>query len=271
MDFGYAVNSHTKREKRGWKAAAAFQSMRGHPRGSRGEAEKKSSPLHTLSEIHLTMRTWSRLRGIVTAQFFSAGTKNRGAMAGNGGSMTEARQQLREKRVEGKKKGRGTALPEIPESEFLSTGTTDTGQAHSTGSAQARGKPGGRVGGRGKTSNTANSNETGSSGGQGRKEADKEETEGEEGIERLQSVTSDLVKLNCGVLSGVLLERAKEGNLGSFRLLVALAKRKKPREEPVKKARGLTQAQQLALDPPYQDGMPGGIDDEDDADPYPQD
>ena len=216
------------------------------------------------------------MRGSVTAQFFSAVAKNRGAVAGNGGSMTEARQQLREKRVEGKKEGRETALPEIPESEFLSTGTAETGQAHSTGSAQTRGKPGGRVGGRGKTSNTANSNEadrneTGSSGGQGRKGADKEDAEGEEGVERLQSVTSELVKLNCGVLSEVLLERAKEGNLGSFRLLVALAERKKPREKPVKKVRGLTLAQRLAAEPPWQDGMPGGIDEEDDADPYPQD
>jgi hypothetical protein len=177
--------------------------------------------------------------------------------------MTEARQQLKEKRVEGKKEDREAALAEIPESEFLSTGGTETGQAHSTGSAQARGKPVGRVGGRGKTSNTANineadRNETGSSGGQRRKGADKEEADGEEGIERLQSVTSELVKLNCGVLSEVLLERAKEGNLGSFKLLVALAERKKPREKPVKKARGLRQAQRLALEPQWQDGMPGG-------------
>ncbi len=212
------------------------------------------------------------MRGSVTMQFFSEIAKNRGAVTGNGGSMTKARQQLREKRVKGKNEGRETALPEIPESEFLSTGTTNTGKAHSTGSAQARVKPGGRVGGRGKTGNTANSkeadhNETGSSGGQGRKGADKEESEGEEGVERLQSVTSELVKLNCGVLSEVLLERAKQGNLGSFRLLVALAERKKPREKPVKKARGLTQAQRLTLDPPWHGGIPVGTDEENDADP----
>jgi hypothetical protein len=71
------------------------------------------------------------------------------------------------------------------------------------------------------------------------------------------------VRLNCGELSQVLLAKAKEGHLGSFRLLVMLAERKKPREKPVKKACGLTLAQRLAAEEQWRKGMPEDNEDDD--------
>jgi len=83
------------------------------------------------------------------------------------------------------------------------------------------------------------------------------EAEGEACTERLQRHAARLVMQNSGTLSDALLEKAKKGDVSSIRLLIRLAERKRPRAKPVKKPRGLTWAQQLALDPPWQGPIPG--------------
>ena len=49
-----------------------------------------------------------------------------------------------------------------------------------------------------------------------------------------------------------LTEKAKTGDLGYIKLLVTLAERKKPRELPKKKARGINLAQRLDEQPEFQ-------------------
>ena len=83
------------------------------------------------------------------------------------------------------------------------------------------------------------------------------EAEGEACTERLQRRAARIVMENSGTLSDALLEKAKKGDVSSIRLLIRLAERKKPRAKPVKKARGLTLAQQLALEPQWQGPIPG--------------
>jgi hypothetical protein len=167
------------------------------------------------------------------------------------------RRQERKKKANGEKEGTGNALSGNPESGPFSTGPEE-----------ALGEPRTGVWGRSETSGAANSKETGSqetgkARDKARKGADEEKAEDEEDIERLQRVAGDLVRLNCGELSQVLLAKAKEGHLGSFRLLVMLAERKKPREKPVKKACGLTLAQRLAAEEQWRKGMPEDNEDDD--------
>jgi hypothetical protein len=51
-----------------------------------------------------------------------------------------------------------------------------------------------------------------------------------------------------------LTEKAKKGDLGSIKLLVTLAERKKPREAPVKEARAITLLRRLEEQPEWQGG-----------------
>jgi hypothetical protein len=163
--------------------------------------------------------------------------------------MTVARQE-RKKKTNRKQEGTGNVLAGNPESGPLSTN-----------SEQAFCEPGTGVGGRGETSDAANSKETGNketgkAGDKARKGAEEEKTEGEEGVERLQRAAGDVVRLNCGELSQVLLGKAKEGHMGGFKLLMMLAERKKPREKPVKKARLRSQAMEWAAEEQWRKGMP---------------
>jgi len=57
-------------------------------------------------------------------------------------------------------------------------------------------------------------------------------------------------------LAAVLSQKALAGDVESARLLVTMADRKKATPPPKKKRRGLTYAQQLALDPPWQGELP---------------
>jgi len=77
-----------------------------------------------------------------------------------------------------------------------------------------------------------------------------------EGTERLRKAAAAAVSQKWAELSRVLLEKAEAGHLGRFKLLITLAERIKPREKPVKKRRGPTQAQRLALEPAWKGEMP---------------
>lgn len=223
-----------------------------------------------LSDILPKSRARGSSRAALQHESFSAGAKNRGAVAGNGGTMTEVRREprKRKKQANRNKESSGNALSRIP----------GPGPAAMC-AEQALDEPGKEVGGKSETSDAANSKEagsietdsreTGETGSRTREDIDKEEEENEEGTERLQRVAADLVRLNSGDLSKVLLKKAKEGSLGSLRLLVTLAERKKPREKPVKKPRGLTLAQQLAMEPQWEEGMPEDTEEEDDPGPKP--
>jgi hypothetical protein len=191
---------------------------------------------------------------------FSAGAKRFGAVAGNGGTMTEARQEPR-KRKKKKKKAN-----ENKESAVNALSPIPGPGPDAMWGEQALDEPEKEGGGRRETSDAANSKEagsietgsreTGGTGSQTREEADKEKGENEESTEGLQRAAAALVRLNSEELSKVLLKKAREGSLGSLKLLVTLAERKKPREKPVKKPRGLTLAQQLAMEPEWEEGMP---------------
>ena len=169
--------------------------------------------------------------------------------------MTVARQERKQK-AHGKKEGTENVLAGNPESGPLST--------HSE---QAFCEPGTGVGRRGETSDAAKGKETGNKetgkAGDKARKGEEEKREDEEGIERLQRAAGDVVRLNCGELSQVLLGKAKEGHMGGFKLLMMLAERKKPREKPVKKARLRTRAMQLAAEEQWRPGMPGDYEEDD--------
>jgi hypothetical protein len=137
--------------------------------------------------------------------------------------MTVARQERKQK-AHGKKEGTENVLAGNPESGPLST--------HSE---QAFCEPGTGVGRRGETSDAAKGKETGNKetgkAGDKARKGEEEKREDEEGIERLQRAAGDVVRLNCGELSQVLLGKAKEGHMGGFKLLMMLAERKKAARE----------------------------------------
>ncbi len=61
---------------------------------------------------------------------------------------------------------------------------------------------------------------------------------------------------NSKELSAMFKQKALDGDLASARLLITMADHKKATPPPKKKRRGLTYAQQLALDPPWQGELP---------------
>ena len=79
---------------------------------------------------------------------------------------------------------------------------------------------------------------------------------GESAIERLIDAVSKALAKDCEMLSRKLAERAIEGHVSAFRLLVMLAERKKPRVVPVKKPHRLTLAQMLAMEPQWKGDEP---------------
>lgn len=148
--------------------------------------------------------------------------------------MAEVRQELKEK----KKKKRQTSARTIPSSKTLEPGVKSQGAESARKRKQAPGK-------RAKAGSTANG------------KTKEKEAAGEDGAERLNQAADRLVKRNCGELSRTLLEKAKSGNMASFRLLVMLAGRKKPREKPVKKPCGPSLAMRWAAEPEWKEGDTG--------------
>jgi len=73
-----------------------------------------------------------------------------------------------------------------------------------------------------------------------------------DGAERLRQAADRRVGRNSNELADLLTEKALAGDLASAKVLVGLAERKKPRAEPVKKRRGPTDAELLAMEPPWQ-------------------
>jgi hypothetical protein len=73
-----------------------------------------------------------------------------------------------------------------------------------------------------------------------------------DGVERLRREADKLVWRDSKELAGLLSAKALKGDLPSTKTLVGLAEGKKPRPEPVKKRRGLSQAEQLMAEPQWQ-------------------
>ncbi len=73
-----------------------------------------------------------------------------------------------------------------------------------------------------------------------------------DGIERLRQAADRRVGRNAKELADLLTEKALTGDLPSTKELVRLAEGKKPRPEPVKKKRGPSLAEQLAMEPQWQ-------------------
>jgi hypothetical protein len=77
------------------------------------------------------------------------------------------------------------------------------------------------------------------------------------GTESLEKAAAEAVRQNWEDLSRALVEKAKAGNVDSFKMLLTLADRRKPREKPVKKPRYVSQALRLAAEPQWEDWMDG--------------
>jgi hypothetical protein len=73
------------------------------------------------------------------------------------------------------------------------------------------------------------------------------------GAERLQEAADRRLGRNSERLANLLEVKALEGNLASMKVLVMLAERKKPRPEPVKKPRGPSLAERLAMERPWRE------------------
>ncbi len=73
-----------------------------------------------------------------------------------------------------------------------------------------------------------------------------------DGAERLRQEADRRVGRNSKQLADLLTEKALGGDLASAKVLVGLAERKKPRPEPVKKRRGPSEAELLAIEPEWQ-------------------
>jgi hypothetical protein len=79
------------------------------------------------------------------------------------------------------------------------------------------------------------------------------------GGERLRSAVDKLVGCQCGSIAKALVDKTIAGNMTGARLLIELSGAKNPAQQPPKKPHGLTQAQQLALEPQWQ----GSLEDDD--------
>ncbi|HEY1160157.1 MAG TPA: hypothetical protein VGE83_05970 [Terracidiphilus sp.] len=83
----------------------------------------------------------------------------------------------------------------------------------------------------------------------------KEEAQGEAGAERLQTAAAGRVGLDSKEIAKALVDKALEGHIGSFRLLLKLTEPKVLRNRPVKR-RKPTMAMLLAADPPWPEDRP---------------
>ena len=71
------------------------------------------------------------------------------------------------------------------------------------------------------------------------------------GVERLRQAADKRGGKNSEELADLLTAKALKGKLSNTRFLVGLAERKEPVEKPKKKRRGLSMAQQLAMEPEW--------------------
>jgi hypothetical protein len=81
--------------------------------------------------------------------------------------------------------------------------------------------------------------------------ASREKTARKSGAERLRQAADRRVGRNSKKLADLLTEKALKGDLASTKVLVGLAERKKPSQEPAKKRRGPSLAEQLAAEPQW--------------------
>lgn len=98
------------------------------------------------------------------------------------------------------------------------------------------------------TSQETTSNTTGNT----ERQTSRRKTPCKDGVERLRHAADKQVGQNWEELTNLLTAKALSGDLASAKALVALAAGKKPRPKRAKKRRGLTQAEQLAAEPPWQ-------------------
>ena len=98
------------------------------------------------------------------------------------------------------------------------------------------------------TSQEATSNTTGTT----KQQTSRRKTPSRDGVERLRQAADKQVGQNWEELTLLLTAKALSGDLACAKALVALAAGKKPRPKRAKKRPGLTQAQQLAAEPPWQ-------------------
>jgi hypothetical protein len=74
-----------------------------------------------------------------------------------------------------------------------------------------------------------------------------------DGAERLRQEVDRLVGLNSDALAALLTNKALRGDVVTAKALVGLAEGKKPRPEPKKKRLGPSQAEQLRMEPEWQE------------------
>lgn len=159
-------------------------------------------------------------------------------VAGNGGQMANAEQKLKQ----GKKSSRGATGETVATSKTLESGAEpQRGEGARRGALapRKRAKPGSAP--HGKQSGGVSNNQAAA----------------EDGAELLIKAADQQVKENCGKLSKLLADKALEGNISSARLLIMLAERKKPREEPVKRARRPSLAMRWAAEPKWEGNEEG--------------
>jgi hypothetical protein len=206
-----------------------------------GGATKVSGP-----DQHPSVREWmfpgsagQGIRGLILL-------RAREAMAGNGGSMSVRRQSaakrpLRTIKPKGKKSGTKSAPPSRSKPKVRGT----------TRKPNAAGKPEAKAAERRQRSGAAGNSIAGKAVVDAQEAVERAPEEEGACTEQLEKAAAAAVQQNWQKLSAVLLAKAKKGNMGSFKLLMTLAERRKPREKPVKKPHGLTPAHRLALEPPW--------------------
>jgi hypothetical protein len=96
------------------------------------------------------------------------------------------------------------------------------------------------------------SSKTGNTTGMTRARARRVKTARKDGLERLRQGADRELSRNWKTLMTRVREKAEGGDLGHIKLLVTLSQRKKPREVPLKKARGISLAQRLDQQPEWQ-------------------
>ncbi|MGD0522593.1 MAG: hypothetical protein ABSA48_15160 [Terracidiphilus sp.] len=91
-----------------------------------------------------------------------------------------------------------------------------------------------------------------------RKRASREKTARKNGAERLRLAVDRRLGLNSETLAVLLTNKALRGDVVTTKALVEIAEGKKPRPEPKKKRRGPSLAEQLAMEPQWQDEQEEG-------------
>lgn len=82
--------------------------------------------------------------------------------------------------------------------------------------------------------------------------ASNNEPEPGEGADRLRSAINRLVGQQCGRIAQALVDKTIAGNMTGARLLADLSGAKNPRNQPPKKRFGPSDAERLAMEPPWQ-------------------